>query len=166
MVVDNLLNVLLVNYLVDLENALISRLLKLYTSMILPTLTYCGILQLKLTTSQNNKLLSFHDRAVKTISLGCNLESEVKLPSVINSNNKSACLLIHQCIDKDIGPIFNNYFTVLNHEKGTRNDEFTLRLPKIRTEYANLFRLWVLKCTTPCQLRFEKNPQKRILKNC
>ena len=103
--------------------------------MTLPTLTYRGILQLKLTASQNNKLLSFHDPAVKTISLGCNLESEVRLPSVIDSNNERTCLLVRKCIDKDIYPIFHNYFTVLNHEKGTRNNEFILRLPKIRTEY-------------------------------
>ena len=57
---------------------------------------------IKTDESQNNKLLSFHDRAVKTISLGCNLESEVKLPSVIDSNNKRACLLVRKFIDKDI----------------------------------------------------------------
>ena len=39
----------------------------IYQSMILPALTYCGILQLKLTPTHLNKLSSFHDCAVKTV---------------------------------------------------------------------------------------------------
>ena len=38
-----------------------------YNSMILPTFTYCGVLQLKLTSTQVKRLSSFHDRCLKII---------------------------------------------------------------------------------------------------
>ena len=40
---------------------------RIYCLMILPTFTYCGILQLKLITTQCNRLSSFYNRSVKAI---------------------------------------------------------------------------------------------------
>ena len=40
----------------------------IYGSMALPVLTYCGILNLKLTRTQENKLNSFHNRAMQIIA--------------------------------------------------------------------------------------------------
>ena len=37
----------------------------IYRTMILSTLTYCGILQLRLTNTQINRLSSFHSRSLK-----------------------------------------------------------------------------------------------------
>ena len=39
-----------------------------YDSMILRTFTYCGVLQLRLTSTQANRLSSFHDRCLKIIN--------------------------------------------------------------------------------------------------
>ena len=106
----------------------------IYQSMILPTLTYCGIIQLKLNPTQLMKLTSFHDRAVKIVSLGNSISTE--LPSVIQCNRKRACEIVRKCLIKDICPLFHDYFTIINHDKKTRNNDCLLRLPKIRTEYA------------------------------
>ena len=40
----------------------------IYRSMVLPVLTYCGILNLKLTRTQENKLNSFHNHAMQIIA--------------------------------------------------------------------------------------------------
>ena len=106
----------------------------IYQSMILPTLTYCGILQLKLSPTQLTRLASFHDRAVKIVSTGNSVPTE--LPSVIQCNRKRACEIVRKCLVKEISSLFHNYFTIINHEKKTRNNDCLLRLPKIRTEYA------------------------------
>ena len=106
----------------------------IYQSMILPTLTYCGILQLKLSPTQLNRLSSFHDRAVKIVSTGNSIPTE--LSSVIQCNRKRACEIVRKCLVKDISSLFHDYFTIINHEKRTRNNDCLLRLPKIRTEYA------------------------------
>ena len=105
------------------------------SSMILPTLTYCGILQLKLSPTQLTRLASFHDRAVKIVSTG-NSVIPTELPSVIQCNRKRACEIVRKCLVKGISSLFHNYFTIINHEKKTRNNDCLLRLPKIRTEYA------------------------------
>ena len=106
----------------------------IYQSMILPILTYCGILQLKLTQTQLRRLSSFHDRAVKIVSLSSSTPAE--LPSVIQCNRKRAGEVVRKSLIKDICSPFHDYFTVINHEKKTRNNDCLLQLPKIRTEYA------------------------------
>ena len=54
---------------------------------------------------------------------------------VINANKMRACKLVRKCFDKDICGHFQNYFTLIEHEKETRNNNCTLRLPNIKREY-------------------------------
>ena len=68
------------------------------------------------------------------LSLGSN--DLVELPSVVDCNRKRACMVVRECLEKSVCSTFDNYFTIINHEKKTRNNECLLRLPKIRTEYA------------------------------
>jgi hypothetical protein len=82
------------------------------------------------------RLSSFHDRAVKTVSTGKSIPAE--LPSVIQCNHKRACEIVRKCLVKDISSLFHDYFTIINHEKKTRNNDCLLRLPKIRNEYAEV----------------------------
>ena len=56
--------------------------------------------------------------------------------SVINANKMRACKLVRKCLVKDICDHFQNYFTLIEHEKETRNNNCTLRLPRIKKEYA------------------------------
>ena len=106
----------------------------IYRSMILPTFTYCGILQLKLSNTQISRLSSFHSRSLKVVYGD---ETAGKgLMSVINANKMRACKLVRKCLVKDICVHFQNYFTLIEHEKETRNNNCTLRLPRIKKEYA------------------------------
>ena len=58
------------------------------------------------------------------------------LMSVINANKMRACKLVRMCLNKDICEHFQNYFTLIEHKKETRNNKCTLRLPSIKKEYA------------------------------
>ena len=78
-----------------------------YRSLILPTFTYSGILQLKTTDTQYKRLASFHDRSLRTIQGNSSTCDEIQ--SVTNANKIRACKLVRKCIDKDICDTFQGY---------------------------------------------------------
>ena len=106
----------------------------IYNLMILPTFTYCGILQLKLTTTQANRLVFFYDRSIRIIQGKSSTKSAIQ--SVENVNNIRACKLVRNCLDREANDNFQGYFEVQDQEIETRNNLCLLKLPKIRTEYA------------------------------
>ena len=101
--------------------------------MILPTFTYCGVLQLKLTTTQSNRLASFYDHSLKVIQGNASAQSDI--PSVINANKIRACKLVSKCTDREASDIFRGNFEVQEHATKTRNNQCSLKLPRIKTEY-------------------------------
>ena len=104
----------------------------IYQSMILPIFTYCGILMLKLSHTQLSRLESFHCRSVKILSR----EGGIKIPLVSDVIKKRACTLVRKCLDGNVCSTLQKYFTVINHNKETRNNAYLLRLPAVKTEYA------------------------------
>ena len=106
----------------------------IYRLMILPTFTYCGILQLKLTATQSKRLASFYDRSLRIIQGNSSTDSDIL--SVASANSIRACKLVRKCIDRETCDIFRGYFEVQEHETKTRNNRCLLKLPKIKTEYA------------------------------
>ena len=46
-----------------------------------------------------------------------------------------ACKLVRTCLRKDICEHFHNYFTLIEHEKETRSNNCSRRLPRIKNEY-------------------------------
>ena len=109
-----------------------SAAVKVYTTMIVPLLTYCSILQLKLTPSQCYQLTSIHQRAIRII----HSPSTVHITSIINVIHKNACKTVRKCIDKNICENFHKYFIINNHSKCTRNQSALLKLPKVKLEFA------------------------------
>ena len=85
--------------------------------------------------TQISRLSSFHSRSLKIV-YGDKTADKKGLMSVINANKMRACKLVLKCLDKDICGHFQNYFTLIEHEKETRNNNCTLRLPNIKREYA------------------------------
>ena len=81
----------------------------IYSNMILPTFTYCGILLLKLTNTQIVRLSLFHSRSLKIV-YGAEA-SKYWLMSVINANKMRACKLVRKCLRKSICEHFQNWFT-------------------------------------------------------
>ena len=122
---------LLANLRSSMDNTTAST---IYRTMILPTITYCGILLLKLTNTQIVRLFLFHSRSLKIV-YGAET-TKYGLMSVINANKMRACKLVRKCLRKDICEHFQNYFTLIEHEKETRSNNCSLRLPRIKNEYA------------------------------
>ena len=106
----------------------------IYRSLILPTFTYSGILQLKITDTQYKRLASFHDRSLRTIQGNSNNCDEIQ--SVTHVNKIRAYKLVRKCINKDICDTFQGYFEIDDHKIDTRNNQCRVKLSKIRTEYA------------------------------
>ena len=106
----------------------------IYNTMILPTLTYCGILLLKLTRTQTSKLEDFHQRAKHTISKSTDERVEITAPYA--ANKRRACTLVAQTLNGEICEPFESYFTIQQHEKNTRNNCTNILIPSFKTEYA------------------------------
>ena len=104
----------------------------IYRSMVLPVLTYCGILNLKLNRTQENKLSSFHNRAMQIVAK--NQRCEVISP--INAVKKRACVLVYNVLQNNVCHALNQYFMYQEHCKNTRNNHCSVCLPRIKTEYA------------------------------
>ena len=102
--------------------------------MILPTFTYCGIIQLNYTNTQLSRLSSLQSRALKIV-FG-DVRPNQKLTSIVNANKTRACKLVRKCLAKETCEQMQKHFTLQEHEKRTRNNNYTLRLPRIKTEYA------------------------------
>ena len=66
----------------------------IYRGMIIPVLTYCGVLNLNLTTTQQDRLASFHKRALKIIFAGS--VPHPNFPSVVELKEKRACVLVRK----------------------------------------------------------------------
>eukprot|EP00794_Sanderia_malayensis_P001521 gene1521-1682_t len=104
----------------------------IYRAMVLPVLTYCGILNLKLNRTQENKLNSFHNRAMQMVAK--NQRSEIISPN--NAVKKGACVLVYNILQNNVCHALNQYFMCQEHCKNTRNNHCSVYLPRIRTEYA------------------------------
>ena len=105
---------------------------KLYRSMIVPVVTYCGILNLKLTTGQSRKLAALHERAIRIIVTN---SKECSVLSPEKSKIKRACVLVHNILNNDICDALQSHITTHEHIKTTRNNKCLATLPRIKTEY-------------------------------
>ena len=80
----------------------------IYQGMILPILTYCGLLNLKLGRTQEDKLLSIHHCALDIIESNPNNELGIKPPNIYNQI--IACKLVGKCLDSNVCSNFLSYF--------------------------------------------------------
>ena len=98
--------------------------------MALPIITYCSLLSLHVTKTQEIKLKSIDDRAKNIVGLP--LAS--KILSIESFKSRHACKFVRKCLDKSGCENFDGYFALLEHSKTTRN--ISLKLPAVRTEFA------------------------------
>ena len=104
--------------------------LKIFRMIILPILTYSSTVKMTITETQKGKLTSLKKRAKSII------RSE-DVPNIIDIIECESCLLVKKCLEQEIhNPIFDEYFTMISHEKGTRNNNCMLRLPRVKLEVA------------------------------
>ena len=106
----------------------------IYQSMITPLLTYCGILNLKLTSTQLHKLASFRERATKVIFK--DFRPDTELPSIMDLRKKRACEIVRMTLDGNIPEALMDHFVIKDHGRETRNRGCLINLPTIKLEYA------------------------------
>ena len=105
----------------------------IYTTMIVPLLTYYNTNQAKEKNTLKRKLNSFVERASKIIKNNSN--KNVCLTPLENLAKRQLCVLVRNCLDKSLPENFQGYFDLLQHSLNTRNSNASLKLPKVRTEY-------------------------------
>ena len=94
--------------------------------MILPILTYRSIVKLHFNNTQQRKLKSLEDRAKNIIGR--------EVPCIINSIKRETCGIVRRSLDKKMCSNFNEYFTINEHTRNTRNAGYLLKVPKVKLE--------------------------------
>lgn len=105
----------------------------IHRSMVMPVMTYCGVMNLNLYHTYRLKLQSL-DRRSNVIVNAFSLKN-VQLQSIENYNKKRACLLVSKILNDNCCNAFRGYFDVFDNERQTRNNKSLIRLPKVRTEF-------------------------------
>ena len=106
----------------------------IFNTMVIPIVTYCCLLSLHVTRTQQSRLTSLDNRAKKIVDIG--RTSTVNLVSIEGFKNRHACKFVKKCMDKMVCENFHEYFTTISHGKNTRNNNYLLKLPLCRTEFA------------------------------
>ena len=131
----------------------------IYRTMILSTLTFSGILLLKLTETQVKWLSSLHDR-LRQIVLG-DSGSFDEIQSLVNASKIHACKLARKCTLNEHCEAFQGYFNIYDHTVRTRNHQSLLKIPEIKTEFARKsvrFMGATIYNDLPIQVRRTKSP--------
>ena len=127
----------------------------IYHSMILPVLTYCCLLMLKNTATQKLRYLSIDNRATNIIN-----DVNTRIMKIENYKRRHACNFVKNCLENESCENFNNYFSLIDHGKNTRNNKNTIKLPKVRTEFAkksSFFMAAKMYNELPMHVRNDKN---------
>jgi hypothetical protein len=100
--------------------------------IILPILTYSSTVKLNDHHRDTKGKVNFASKTrAKSI-----IRSE-DVPNIIDVIECESCLLVKKCLEQEIhNPIFDEYFTMISHEKETRNNNCVLRLPRVKLEIA------------------------------
>ena len=106
----------------------------IYRTTIVPVLTFCSNLYLNLPQHLKKKIEHFHVRASHTIKENSNYSVSTKSP--LMQNYFLASLLTKQCLLGNTCSNFTGYFEHLQHQKSTRQNGFSIKLPRVRLEYA------------------------------
>ena len=95
---------------------------RIFQMMIVPIITYSGMVKLSLTKIQLRKLDSIERRAQEIIG------NDVYIPHLDKLIKKKACVVVRKCLDKEICNNFQEYFKINELNCGTRNNGIMLKL--------------------------------------
>ena len=102
--------------------------LRIYQALVLPTIMYCSLTNYFNQPYRRNLISSLEQRARIIVNV-----DETPFPSIDQLHKKKVCKFVRKCIDGDLDN-FNNYFEMIKHNKRTRNNNSSIRLPKINLE--------------------------------
>ena len=107
----------------------------IYKSLIIPVFISFSVLSIFDNKSRANRLKSIDSRATRVVNIHVDQAHAVSLPSIASIKKRYACLFVHKCIDGELCEKFAEYFSLLSHEKRTRNNSISLNWPSVRTEF-------------------------------
>ena len=102
--------------------------MKIFDMVIMPLLTYSSIINLKLTKTQSDKLLSLECRASTIIGK--------KVKSIECIIEKRAINMVYKVLMNNVCEHFNDYFAIKYHAKNTRSRNKLLKLQRVKLEFA------------------------------
>lgn len=102
---------------------------KIYETMITPIITFNSIINLNLNNTQLNKLQSL-DRRARVVT------NNNSLQPIYDKIQRNACNVVRKCIDRKTCSNYWNHFQLLNHQRLTRNNFYSLKLPAVRLDMA------------------------------
>ena len=105
---------------------------RIYQSMILPVVTYSGLLKLQFTKTQSDRFQSIERRAENIIAP----DEHGQMPSIIKILHKQSRSIVRKCLDNRMCTNFDNYFEIKTGGINTRNNNLFLKLPKVKLEFA------------------------------
>ena len=103
--------------------------MKMFDMVIMPLLTCSSIINIKLTKTQSDKLLSLERRASRIIG------KKVKFIECI-IKKRTINMVFTVLMDDSICESFNDYFNINYHAKNTRKRNKLLKLPRVKLEFA------------------------------
>ena len=102
----------------------------MFDMVIMPSLTYSSIINIKLTKTQSDKLLSLERRTSRIIG------KKVKFTECIIKKRTINMVFTVLMDDDSICESFNDYFNMNYHAKNTRKRNKLLKLPRVKLEFA------------------------------
>ena len=104
--------------------------MKIFDLTITKLLTYNSIINLKLTKTQSDKLLSLECRASRIIGKKVKCTGCIIIKRVMN-------MVYKVLMNDNVCENFNDYFAINYYAKNTRNRNTLLKLPQVKLEFAN-----------------------------
>ena len=108
----------------------------IYKSSIIPVLTHFSILSISNGKSRADGFKSIDSCATRIVSRHADQAHTITWPSIASIKKKHTCLFVHKCIDGKLCENLTEYFSLLSHEKCTRNNSISLNLSSVRTEFS------------------------------
>ena len=103
--------------------------LRIYQAFIIPKIMYCSFTNYFQQNYRLNLLSSLKNRGSAIIDT----KSRVRVPSINQIHKRKICKFVRKCLDGQAAN-FVNYFTLIDHNRRTRNNKCSIRLPSIKLE--------------------------------
>ena len=104
--------------LIDLSTAEL-----IYRTMIMPVFGYCGLIFLARSQAYKNRIESIERRA-RVVIKSNNQTVDLRIPKIDADN-----------LQQNVCDVMKEYFTKNTHGKNTRNEELSVKLPLMKTEF-------------------------------
>ena len=92
----------------------------------MPVFTYCGSIVLGWSNSRVNQIRKIEQRSRNVIRSKANPSTDLRIPTIEG---------VFDCLQNNVCDPFTHYFERKEHVQNTRNDNFTVKVPKMKTEF-------------------------------